>query len=205
MSDPLHTRQIQGLIQQRIENLRTIAEGLETQLATIESAAAGQPASREEVLFATDLILENLYRGLLSPRPLVPKDFWQSPLGLAIARAHTRVIHDEEVMSQAEAAQVLGVSREYISQLVEGGKVATVVREAAAPRSRKQPREMLYRSTVENLKAHVRAEARERRKAAVESDGSTPGDAGPEASMHSPPDEAGRHSGGHRAAAPRLS
>ncbi|MFN3431847.1 MAG: hypothetical protein ACK46X_18075, partial [Candidatus Sericytochromatia bacterium] len=100
--------------------------------------------------------------GVLSPRPSVPRDFWGSPLGITIARAHTHVISDDEVMSQSEAAQELGVSREYISQLVEAGKVKTIVRDAAAPRSRRQPREMLYRDGLEVIRGQLRSE-RDRR------------------------------------------
>jgi hypothetical protein len=151
--DADHLRQ---LIRGRVHNLEEISAEIGNHLALIDRAAKGEPVDRDEVLRATGLILDNLYRGLLSPRMAVPKDFWFSPLGLAIARAHAHVIHDDEVMSQADAAHELGVSREYISQLVESGKVATVVREAAAPRSRKQPREMLYRSSVERLRAQER-------------------------------------------------
>ncbi|MNT89937.1 hypothetical protein D3C72_2307540 [compost metagenome] len=92
----------------------------------------------------------------------MPRDFWHSPLGQTIARAHTHVVSDEAVMSQAEAAAELGVSREYISQLVEAGKVKTIVREAAAPRSRRQPREMLYRDGLEAIRRQLRSE-RDRR------------------------------------------
>jgi predicted DNA-binding protein (UPF0251 family) len=156
--DADHLRQ---LIRGRVHNLEGISSEIGNHLALIDRAAEGEPVDRDEVLRATGLILDNLYRGLLSPRMTVPKDFWLSPLGLAIARAHAHVIRDDEVMSQAEAAHALGVSREYISQLVESGKVATVVREASAPRSRKQPREMLYRSSVEQLR---RLERRYRQK-----------------------------------------
>lgn len=148
----LDDRRLEELILARINNLRTILEELPSNLALIESAATGDLVEREHVLGATRLILDNLYRGLLSPRMAVSKEFWGSPLGRAIARAHAHVVDDEEVMSQAEAAHVLGVSREYISQLVESGRVRTIVRDAAAPRSRKQPREMLFRSSVEALK-----------------------------------------------------
>lgn len=148
---------LRGLIRGRVNNLEAISAEIAEHLALIERAAKGETVERERVLHATGLILDNLYRGLLSPRVTVPKDFWHSPLGLAIARAHAHVIRDDEVMSQAEAAHALGVSREYVSQLVEAGKVATVVREASAPRSRKQPREMLYRSSVERLKALERS------------------------------------------------
>lgn len=143
---------LRSLIRGRIHNLENIASELSAHLSLIEQAARGEEVDRDDVLHATGLILDNLYRGLLSPRVSVPKDFWHSPLGLAIARAHAHVIRDDEVMSQADAAHALGVSREYISQLVEAGKVATVVREAAAHRSRKQPREMLFRSSVEYLR-----------------------------------------------------
>lgn len=142
---------LRQLIVERVRNLQRISSELSHYLDVIDRAAQGLPADRAEVLHATGLILDNLYRGLLSPRMTVPRDFWFSPLGLSIARAHAYVIRDDEVVSQAEAAQVLGVSREYVSHLVESGKVASVVREAAAPRSRKQPREMLYRSSVESL------------------------------------------------------
>lgn len=148
--------QLRQMIRGRIHNLEAISSELATHLDVIDRASRTEPVDREQVLRATGLILDNLYRGLLSPRMSVPKDFWLSPLGLAIARAHTHVIRDDEVMSQAEAAQALGVSREYVSQLVESGKVATVVREAAAPRSRRQPREMLYRSSVELLRRQDR-------------------------------------------------
>ncbi|GEM_PF-2111756 len=154
---------LRAMIRGRINNLEAIGSEIASHLDLIDRAASGDPVDREAVLHATGLILDNLYRGLLSPRMTVPRDFWFSPLGLAIARAHSHVIQDDEVMSQSEAAQTLGVSREYISHLVEAGKVATVVREAAAPRSRKQPREMLYRSGVECLRAHERS-ARSRRR-----------------------------------------
>lgn len=147
----IDAEQLRSLIRKRVQNLETISSEIAEHLDLIDRAARGLPVDREQVLHATGLILDNLYRGLMSPRMTVPKDFWFSPLGLAIARAHAHVIRDDEVMSQAEAAHQLGVSREYISQLVESGKVATVVREAAALRSRKQPREMLYRSCVELL------------------------------------------------------
>lgn len=153
----IDSNQLRQLIRTRMQNLDAISSELDLHLALIDRAARGETVERDQVLHATGLILDNLYRGLLSPRMTVPKDFWFSPLGLAIARAHAHVIHDDEVMSQAEAAHTLGVSREYISQLVESGKVPTVVREAAAPRSRKQPREMLYRGTVEHLRSQERS------------------------------------------------
>lgn len=148
----IDANELRSLIRGRIQNLETIGSEISDHLLLIDRAARGEPVDRDRVLHATGLILDNLYRGLLSPRVTVPKDFWFSSLGLAIARAHANVIRDDEVMSQAEAAHALGVSREYISQLVEAGKVATVVREAAAPRSRKQPREMLFRSSVDLLR-----------------------------------------------------
>ncbi len=147
---------LRTMIRTRIHNLEAISAEISQHLEVIDRAARGEAVDRAQVLHATNLILDNLYRGLLSPRMTVPKDFWTSPLGLAIARAHANVIHDDEVMSQADAAHALGVSREYISQLVESGKVATVVREASAPRSRLQPREMLYRTSVERLRSQER-------------------------------------------------
>jgi hypothetical protein len=161
-SDAKH---IQGLIEARIENLRTISAGLPGYIALIEAAAAGERLERSAVLQATGLILDNLYRGVLSPRPSVPRDFWSSPLGLTIARAHTHVVPDSEVISQAEAASALGISREYVSQLVESGKVQTIVRDAAAPRSRKQPREMLYRDGLEAIRRQLRSEKERRTEA----------------------------------------
>lgn len=151
--------QVGALIDGRIATLQAIARELPAHLALIHGAAEGQPVAREDVLRATGLILDNLYRGVLSPRTTVPRDFWTSPLGLAIARAHSHVVPDDEVVSQAEAAELLGVSREYVSQLVEAGKVPTIVREAAAPRSKSRPREMLYRDGLEALRARPRREA----------------------------------------------
>lgn len=144
---------VQALIQARIQKLTLIADELPAYLALIEEAAEARPVSRQAVLHATGLILDNLYRGVLSPRVSVPRDFWDSPLGRTVARAHAHVVPDGEVVSQAEAAQRLGVSREYISQLVEAGRVKTIVREAAAPRSRKQPREMVFVDALEALRA----------------------------------------------------
>lgn len=155
-------KRIQALIETRIAKLKTISAELLDYMGVIEAAATGQPVAREEVLRATGLILDNLYRGVLSPRLSVPRDFWSSPLGLTIARAHAHVVPDAEVISQADAAHALGISREYVSQLVESGKVKTIVREAAAPRSRKQPREMLYREGLETIRRQLRSE-RERR------------------------------------------
>lgn len=159
---------LRSLIRGRIHNLEAISSELSEHLALIGRAAKGEPVDRDHVLHATGLILDNLYRGLLSPRVTVPKDFWHSPMGLAIARAHANVIRDDEVMSQADAAHALGVSREYISQLVEAGKVATVVREASAPRSRKQPREMIFRSSVEHLRL-IERKTRHREEGLLES------------------------------------
>lgn len=144
--------QLRTMIRARVQALEVISAEIAQHLDLIDRASRGEAVDREQVLKATNLILDNLYRGLLSPRVTVPKDFWNSPLGLAIARAHAHVVHDDEVLSQADAAHALGVSREYISQLVESGKVETIVRDASAPRSRRQPREMLYRSSVERLK-----------------------------------------------------
>lgn len=155
-------KHVQALIEARIENLRTIWAGLPGYIALIEAAAAGAQVDRVAVLHASGLILDNLYRGVLSPRPNVPRDFWSSSLGLTIARAHTHVVPDGEVVSQAEAASALGISREYVSQLVESGKVKTIVRDAAAPRSRKQPREMLFRDGLEAIRRQLRSE-KERR------------------------------------------
>lgn len=152
----LDAHHLRAMIRGRIQNLEAISTDLAACLDLIEQAAQGNAVDRETVLKATGLILDNLYRGLLSPRMTVPRDFWSSTLGIAIARAHTHVIHDHEVMSQAEAALALNVSREYVSHLVETGKVPTIVREAAAPRSRKRPREMLFRSSVEALLAQAR-------------------------------------------------
>ena len=149
------------LIDDRITTLQRIAAELPALLATIAAAAAGEAVGRAEVLHATELILDNLYRGVLSPRATVPRDFWASPMGLAIARAHAHVVPDDEVMSQAEAAEALGVSREYVSQLVETGRAATIVREAAAPRSKRRPREMLYRAGLPALRAGLRRDARQ--------------------------------------------
>lgn len=151
MRSLLDDQRLDTLIRSRIDNLQAIAETLPVHMALIEAAASGVPVDRELLLRTTGLLLENLSSGLLSPRIAVSRDFWGSPLGAAIARAHARVVGDDEVMSQAEAAHALGVSREYVSQLVETGRVRTIVREAAAPRSRKQPREMVFRSSVEAL------------------------------------------------------
>lgn len=147
---------VHALIQARIQKLALIADELPAYLAVIEEAAEGRAVARLAVLHASGLLLDNLYRGVLSPRISVPRDFWGSPLGRTMARAHAHVVPDAEVVSQAEAAQRLGVSREYISQLVEAGKVKTIVREAAAPRSRKQPREMLFVEALEALRTEIR-------------------------------------------------
>ena len=156
----LDAAHVTELIDARIENLEAIARELPAYLTLIHAAAAGRPVEREAVLYATGLILDNLYRGVLSPHANVPRDFWESPIGLAIARAHARVVPDAEVVSQAEAADLLGVSREYISQLVEAGRARTIVREAAALRSRLRPREMLYRDGLDDLKARLRRDSR---------------------------------------------
>lgn len=173
-AEALDASLLQRSIEDHVGHLVRIAAALPENLALIEAAAAGKAVDREQVLTTTGQVLEYLCRGLLSPRISVPKDFWFSPLGLSIARAHAQVITDAEVMSQAEAAQHLGVSREYISQLVEGGKVATVVREAAAPRSRKQPREMLYRASVDALRPLIRSEKERKVKEAAWYDGHSP-------------------------------
>jgi hypothetical protein len=151
---------VQDLIQARIQKLTLIAAELPEYLRLIQAAANGEAVRREAVLRASELLMDNLYRGVLSPRMSVPRDFWGSSLGLMIARAHTHVVPDAEVVSQAEAAQLLGVSREYMSQLVESGKVSSIVREAAALRSRKQPREMLFRDNLEALKSQLRTHRR---------------------------------------------
>lgn len=156
----LDAARVEALIEARIRTLQGITAELSSHLALIARAAAGEPVDREAVLRATELILGNLYRGVLSPRATVPKDFWESPIGLAIARAHAHVVPDAEVVSQAEAAELLGVSREYVSQLVEAGKARTIVREAAAPRSPRRPREMLFRDGLEPLKAGLRRDPR---------------------------------------------
>ncbi len=160
MTNPalLDAPHVVALIEARVDALRGIAAELPDHLALIHAAAADQPVDREAVLRATGLILDNLYRGVLSPRATVPRDFWASPIGLAIARAHTHVVPDEAVMSQAEAAEELGVSREYVSQLVEAGRARTIVREAAAPRSPRRPREMLYRDGLDELRARRKRE-----------------------------------------------
>lgn len=154
---------VQALIETRIQTLTTIAAELPELLELIQAAAAGASVPRDAVLRATGLIMDNLYRGVLSPRMSVPRDFWGSSLGLTIARAHTFVVPDQEVISQSEAAQLLGISREYMSQLVESGKVASIVREAAALRSRKQPREMLFRDSLEALRGQLRSDTKRRR------------------------------------------
>lgn len=156
----LDAERVASLVDTRIRTLEGIAAELGSLLELIRRAAEGQNVPRDAVLRATGLILDNLYRGVLSPRAIVPRDFWESPLGLAIARAHTRVVPDAEVISQAEAAELLGVSREYVSQLVETGKARTIVREAAAPRSPRRPREMLFRDGLDALKAGLRRELR---------------------------------------------
>lgn len=155
-SELLDAEHVSALIEARIARLAAIAQALPADLALLRAAAERRPVEREAVLRVTELILDNLYRGVLSPRALVPRDFWETPLGLAIARAHAHVVPDAEVVSQAEAAEALGVSREYISQLVEAGKVRTIVREASAPRSRLRPREMLYREGLRRLMAEPR-------------------------------------------------
>lgn len=186
--EAMNASHLQRSIEDHIGHLARIAAELPAHLALIEAAAAGEPVDREKVLTTTGLVLEYLCRGLLSPRISVPKEFWLSPLGLAIARAHAHVITDAEVMSQAEAAQHLGVSREYISQLVEGGKVATVVREAAAPRSRKQPREMLYRASVDALRPLMRSEKERKVQEATWYDGRSPDYAQAQAHRSGPSD-----------------
>jgi hypothetical protein len=156
----LDADRVEALIDERIRTLQGIARELPDHLALIHAAAAGTPVPREDLLRATGLILDNLYRGVLSPRATVPRDFWASAIGLAIARAHARVVPDDEVVSQAEAAELLGVSREYVSQLVEAGRARTIVREAAAPRSRLRPREMLFRDGLEEIRVRLKREAR---------------------------------------------
>ena len=111
---PLDPAHLEALIAERIANLGLIAANLPTYLTIVEDAADGRPASREAVLEATQLLLDNLYRGVLAHRVVVPGDFWRSPLGLAIARAHTAVVPAEEVVSQAEAAAMLNVSEKAV-------------------------------------------------------------------------------------------
>ncbi|HEY9722453.1 MAG TPA: hypothetical protein V6D47_10580 [Oscillatoriaceae cyanobacterium] len=152
----LDAGRVAELIDARIIGLQTIARELPEYLVLLQNAAEGRPVARDAVLHATGQILDILYRGVLSPRTAVSRDFWESPMGLAIARAHARVVPDGEVVSQAEAAELLGVSREYVSQLVEAGKVRTIVREASAPRSRLRPREMLYRDSLGDVLAKPR-------------------------------------------------
>lgn len=156
----LDAARVGRLMDARITALQGLLVELPAHLAMLEAAADGLPVGRDAVLQASSLILDTLYRGVLSPRASVPRDFWSSPLGKAIARAHTHVVPDAEVMSQAEAAEHLGVSREYVSHLVEAGRVPTIVREAGATRSRVRPREMLYREGLAELKASIRREAK---------------------------------------------
>jgi len=156
----LDAARVGRLMEERVAALQALMLELPAHLATLEAAADGRPAGRTAVLEASSLLLDTLYRGVLSPRTSVPRAFWTSPLGAAIARAHAQVVPDAEVVSQAEAAELLGVSREYISQLVEAGRVRTIVREAGATRSRVRPREMLYREGLAELKASLRREAK---------------------------------------------
>jgi hypothetical protein len=200
----LDAGELQELLRSRIQRMRLIADELPVHLARIARAAEGRAADREEVLSSTGAILEYLCRGPLSPQLSVPKEFWLSSIGLMIARAHAQVVGDDEVMSQAEAAQSLGVSREYISQLVEGGRVATVVREAAAPRSRKQPREMVYRASVEALRPLIRSRTESGGSEAGWNDGRPPTYAVPQADLQGSSHDPCGHPGRDRAPGARL-
>jgi hypothetical protein len=52
-----------------------------------------------------------------------PLDWWQTPLGVAIAPAMIANLTDDDGWSQGEAATVLGVSRGTVSQLVHRGTI----------------------------------------------------------------------------------
>ncbi len=110
---------------------------------------------REEVLGAIASILQLLFWPVGAEFYVIPRSFWETPLGKVLSLAKLRAFESNELISIGEAANALGVTRRTIYRLMNEG-VLDWVRDDRNGSGRTF---FVVREDVEALKAEIEAEA----------------------------------------------
>jgi hypothetical protein len=127
---------------------------LAAQLAEIARAAAGELEHTDDgwtegVVYEG---IQDLCERLFSPPGLgaaytIPRDFWESPLGQMVGRAFIWTKNDQ-LITQAEAAKIKGVTTQAISNAVREGRLIGYIDPDAPER---QGRTLVSKADVENM------------------------------------------------------
>jgi hypothetical protein len=96
-------------------------------LADIAAAAEGQPVDRALLLDTVQHVCEALFVPLWGDCFAFPDEFDSTPLGQMIMAARLRTIDAADIMTPADAARVLGRSRQRINDLLNDGSLPFVV------------------------------------------------------------------------------
>lgn len=132
-----------------IEQLRQgpLGEDL-SRLAQIASGA--MRAGREEVLGAIDAVLQLLFWPVGSETYMVPRSFWEQPLGKMLSLAKLRSFEPSDLVSIGNAANILNVTRPTIYRWMDD-KSLDYVRDDMSGRT------FVVRQDVEAMKADIDA------------------------------------------------
>ncbi len=107
---------------------------------------------REEVLGAIASILQLLFWPVGAEFYVIPRSFWETPLGKVLSLAKLRAFESNELISIGEAAEALGVTPPTIYRWMDEGLLDWV-------RDDRNVRTLVVREDVEALKAEIEADA----------------------------------------------
>lgn len=136
-----------------IISLQELRQGpLGEDMARLALIAAGvMRAGRNEVLGAIDAVLQLLFWPVGSETYIVPRSFWEQPLGKLLALAKLRCFSPGDLMSVGEAASILNVTRPTIFRWMDD-KSLDYVRDDMTGRT------FIVREDVEAMKADIDAD-----------------------------------------------
>ena len=128
-------------------SLEQLREGpLGTDLQRLSLLANGKAKeAKDEVLLAIDSILQLLFWPAGADDYMVPRSFWETPLGRLLAQAKLQAFDRSELVSIGNAAQQLGVTRPTIYRWMDERTLNYVVDDMTG-------RTFVVRRDIDNLK-----------------------------------------------------
>jgi len=137
-----------------IISLQELRQGpLGEDMARLALIAAGvMRAGRNEVLGAIDAVLQLLFWPVGSETYIVPRSFWEQPLGKLLSLAKLRCFSPGDLLSVGEAASILNVTRPTIYRWMDD-KSLDYVRDDMTGQT------FIVREDVEAMKADIDADA----------------------------------------------
>ncbi len=121
-------------------------------LSLLAQVAAGKRrADREDVLGTIGSVIQLLFWPVGADFYVVPRSFWQTPLGKVLSLAKYRAFEPDELMSVGQAAKRLGISRATVYRWM-GDRSLDYVRDDTSGRT------LVVREDVEAMLAAIQAE-----------------------------------------------